>query len=1147
MKSDGTILRKRRRLVMTAALISLALLQPAIAGDMPWFQTTVRQQTGVTSAKEGWTLHSVPAGRSRAGATLVDVVISLHTQPAGDNDVTTNDDRTPYEEIIRYFADGVYEMSNGAHKLRNVRIYTNGFYADKADIVWNASGWPCANTCGRGTAGKHVYMYTDFSGTNFLTNQELGGYCLAHEWGHYFYGMFDEYKASSTANDAIITQPHSTDDGTNVSIMNNQWKGASNKNWLNFSTSTRSDYTTNNAQFRVYKAACWQTLARNNTDDPRDGDRSSLPVRPYYSELAAVAPVAVPSASVPSSIELPTAEARSDLKIIWMESNVVYQIVIDRSGSMDSDNKMSNAIIAAKRLVDAAPLPAKPTDPAIAKIGVIDFDDRVTVTAPITEIKTQADKDALKAAIDTLYARDMTAIFDAALTALNGLSSVATNESKVVFLLSDGYENSSSAKYADVVSAFTAAQVPIFSFGYGDSVDPRLSSLAADTGGKYYSSPTSLAAITAAFQDALQAATTTTGVATGSKSVASGQTETVPILIDPSLKQLDVVATFQGAPADLTVELKDPSGNVVAPADTTQSGAETQVHFSIADPAAGTWTLSGTSAAGPVNVSYRATATPADQATYTVALASLTGSTVTYPSPIVLLATLEKGLPISGAVVTAKVKAPNGDVTDLTLTDDGVPPDAIANDGSYSAIFDYNQNGLYEIEVSMNNSAGLAKYTYAGMQMALDANGNSGSVPPAPVAEDFMRFARLQITTTGLKSDDHGNDPDHATAIQPNNADNIGKIDSAGDLDVFSFTAPGGPVVVRVTDFALGMDPKLRIIGPDKTSVLAQGTLADAGTSNGYLALTVSPSAGSTVYAEVSHTNPSAAGGTYALSAGSSIPGDFAIKFADPAVSRTIVNTGSINIAGLASADCQSVTWSNDRGGSGNCTGTTTWSATGISLKPGTNLITATATNSIGEQASATITVIYWTGLAMVSVPLIPNKADPGEAIDFSSWMRYDPEHNKYIVYGSPDDAGHFTWFEPAADVPGRGYWGYWQNPGTKLPEGTAPSQTTGVSIPLKAGWNIIGNPFLSPLQWRTANILVKNGSTTKTLADAKTAGWCVDYLWGWEQSSSNPLTGSYVLIYDTELFSGVEGWMKPWTGYWFKALVDCELILPAP
>ncbi|MGC8862573.1 MAG: hypothetical protein ACP5R5_07330, partial [Armatimonadota bacterium] len=93
MKQDRTILHRWRCLI-PAALISLALLQPAIAGDMAWFQTTTRQQAGVASPKGGLTLHAAPAGKARNGATLVDLVISLHNNPTGDNDVSTNDDRT---------------------------------------------------------------------------------------------------------------------------------------------------------------------------------------------------------------------------------------------------------------------------------------------------------------------------------------------------------------------------------------------------------------------------------------------------------------------------------------------------------------------------------------------------------------------------------------------------------------------------------------------------------------------------------------------------------------------------------------------------------------------------------------------------------------------------------------------------------------------------------------------------------------------------------------------------------------------------------------------------------------------------------------------------------------------------------------------
>ena len=62
------------------------------------------------------------------------------------------------------------------------------------------------------------------------------------------------------------------------------------------------------------------------------------------------------------------------------------------------------------------------------------------------------------------------------------------------------------------------------------------------------------------------------------------------------------------------------------------------------------------------------------------------------------------------------------------------------------------------------------------------------------------------------------------------------------------------------------------------------------------------------------------------------------------------------------------------------------------------------ATSATSETATATLNAIYWTGLAMVSVPLVPNQTDPGVAIDFSSWMRYNPATSAYVVYGSAAD-----------------------------------------------------------------------------------------------------------------------------------------------
>src|SRR5882672_11487998 len=51
------------------------------------------------------------------------------------------------------------------------------------------------------------------------------------------------------------------------------------------------------------------------------------------------------------------------------------------------------------------------------------------------------------------------------------------------------------------------------------------------------------------------------------------------------------------------------------------------------------------------------------------------------------------------------------------------------------------------------------------------------------------------------------------------------------------------------------------------------------------------------------------------------------------------------------------VTWVNDRGGSGTATGTTSWTASGISLQTGVNVLTVTARDAAGNLATASLTV----------------------------------------------------------------------------------------------------------------------------------------------------------------------------------------------
>jgi hypothetical protein len=240
----------------------------------------------------------------------INLDVSLYNNP------TTAEERAPYETIIRYFADGVFESSNGAHKLGKVTFHTNGAHSNDADIVWIQNCHPSANVAGFGTDGMHINMcdvFTASSNYNFLSDdahQKGGGYTLAHEFGHYFYSLYDEYVGDKDDND-IFHFPHSTDKAVDQAIMNSQWNATNGDfDWLNFSTPLND--TKETAQYRVYEASGWTTLTRPVANDPRNGERASLPVRLFHEELESVKPEDGKS----PVINLP-GEARSELSITW--------------------------------------------------------------------------------------------------------------------------------------------------------------------------------------------------------------------------------------------------------------------------------------------------------------------------------------------------------------------------------------------------------------------------------------------------------------------------------------------------------------------------------------------------------------------------------------------------------------------------------------------------------------------------------------------------------------------------------------------------------------------------------------------------------------------------------------------------------------
>ena len=92
------------------------------------------------------------------------------------------------------------------------------------------------------------------------------------------------------------------------------------------------------------------------------------------------------------------------------------------------------------------------------------------------------------------------------------------------------------------------------------------------------------------------------------------------------------------------------------------------------------------------------------------------------------------------------------------------------------------------------------------------------------------------------------------------------------------------------------------------------------------------------------------------------------VTITSPTSGDTYTATGStVSLSGNASdslSGISSVTWSNDKGGSGDASGTTYWSISSISLVSGDNKITVTAKDNVGNTSTDTITVTYTAGTA---------------------------------------------------------------------------------------------------------------------------------------------------------------------------------------
>jgi len=153
-----------------------------------------------------------------------------------------------------------------------------------------------------------------------------------------------------------------------------------------------------------------------------------------------------------------------------------FSLVIDRSGSMNSGNAISDAKKAVNHFIDEM----RSGDQA----NIIAFDDKVSVYSDMGSSKS-----SLKSAVGTVKPGGSTALYDAIAKAATLIHS--ESGARIIVFLTDGDDSASKFRLKDIKNMNLSEGIFIYGIGLGNVNKNALDDLIGATGGVYYATSSS--------------------------------------------------------------------------------------------------------------------------------------------------------------------------------------------------------------------------------------------------------------------------------------------------------------------------------------------------------------------------------------------------------------------------------------------------------------------------------------------------------------------------------------------------------------------------------------------------------------------------------------------------------------------------------
>ncbi|MBU1616102.1 C10 family peptidase, partial [bacterium] len=431
--------------------------------------------------------------------------------------------------------------------------------------------------------------------------------------------------------------------------------------------------------------------------------------------------------------------AESGLEKTTPSLTITAGLVIDRSGSMNSSDRLPVAKSAAGYFVDASE--------AGDEMAISAFDYEPLLVSALTGI-TKTDptnnstKDSLKNDINALTTRKGKTNFGAGLQEVyNQLITSTKNQPTVAVFMSDGKHNIPSedpSDYQPQIDLFKNKGWPIYTVGFGSDADEgRLKQIASQTGGQYYSGAANLTQLYSLIQTAMKGQSVMAAIS-GYLYGLYTIFRSLPIF-DPTITYVKFLLSWPGSELDLV--LISPDGTEIDPLmaasdpDIDYYKAPTYAYYTLNNPSAGEWRVKITGVDIPVGGEEYAVTVIASSPVISNMPGFKSGYAVGENIDIGLILREQTGpqtsIPITGANVLADVTRPDAVTDRLTLYDDGSHNDSLANDGIYG--YEYTNTGtegFYEILITAEGPGGT-------FTRQLQQTVEIGQAAPPLIAADF--------------------------------------------------------------------------------------------------------------------------------------------------------------------------------------------------------------------------------------------------------------------------------------------------------------------------------------------------------------------------------------------------------------------------